>query len=538
MFSPINERSAVHLGGAQALEEDKAAMEAYESFARELAKGMVCLDIFMCPTRPSAPPAQERADPAAYPAAGSNEPPPTPYCDAATLGSLTSTTGGSFYLLQSSSLPTLPALALRSATRPHGNEAVVKVRTSVGIQVKGWTFSPGIVHTSMGGSEVEVPSLDADKTLCCILEHDSAKMSANVYFQCATLFTSTSGVRTVRISTLAISTTAEAQDVFRASDQDALCATLSRKSVEFLGFYSRAPASSSEILKSTTAKGSLLKARTFLINALVNILSNYRKYTQASQSPKDQLILPDALKLLPLFILSFLKSSAVRCSLPKSRTVKSHPPSPRVDARATRIYDTCFAPLSLTFAFVHPNIYDVTTMEKDVGLLYQVENDGGGDGTENNHGRSTLDVDEETTRPFIKLPPTILPSMTSLTQDGVYLMDAVDVMYLYITRLAQQSVTSELFNVDTPLGDPSTPLPTALSPVSDLGSRLIAVIGELTKERSAPCPLEVVVQGREDCSVLENQFNALLVDDSTIHEVSYIDFLVAIHRKIQEQYVN
>jgi protein transport protein SEC24 len=342
----------------------------------------------------------------------------------------------------------------------------------------------------------------------------------------------------VRVSTLAIPTTTEAQDVFRASDQDALCAALSRQAVEFLGFYSRTPASSSEILKSTNAKGSLLKARTFLITVLVNILSNYRKYTEASQSPVDQLILPDALKLLPLFILSFLKSPVVRCSLPKSRTVKSHPPSPRVDARATRVYDTCFAPLSLTFAFVHPNFYDVTTMEKDVGLIYEVEEDGdgGGDvGGGGGGGRSTLDVDEETTRPFIKLPPTILPSMTSLTQDGVYLMDAVDVMYLYVTRLAKQSVTSELFNVDAPLGDPSTPLPKALSPVSDLGSRLLAVIGELKKERSKPCPLEVVVQGREDCSVLENQLNALLVDDSTVHEVSYIDFLVAIHRKIQER---
>jgi len=41
------------------------------------------------------------------------------------------------------------------------------------------------------------------------------------------------------------------------------------------------------------------------------------------------------------------------------------------------------------------------------------------------------------------------------------------------------------------------------------------------------------VQGREDCSFHEAQVMALLVDDSTVHEVSYIDFLVAVHRKIQ-----
>ena len=123
--------------------------------------------------------------------------------------------------------------------------------------------------------------------------------------------------------------------------------------------------------------------------------------------------------------------------------------------------------------------------------------------------------------------------MTSLTQDGVYLMDAVDVMYLYVTRLAKPSVITEIFNVDAPLSDPSIPLPTSVSQVSDLGRRLIAVIDELKKDRSTPCPLEVIVQGREDCAIQESEFMALLVDDSTIHEVSYVDFLVAVHRKIQ-----
>jgi len=44
--------------------------------------------------------------------------------------------------------------------------------------------------------------------------------------------------------------------------------------------------------------------------------------------------------------------------------------------------------------------------------------------------------------------------MTSLAQDGIYLMDSVDTMFLYVTRLAQPAAVSELFNMEASLSDP------------------------------------------------------------------------------------
>ena len=44
--------------------------------------------------------------------------------------------------------------------------------------------------------------------------------------------------------------------------------------------------------------------------------------------------------------------------------------------------------------------------------------------------------------------------------------------------------------------------------------------------------LQIVLAGNPSTSVLDASVIALLVADNTIHEVSYVDFLVAIHRKI------
>ena len=56
------------------------------------------------------------------------------------------------------------------------------------------------------------------------------------------------------------------------------------------------------------------------------------------------------------------------------------------------IYSTCFAPLHYTTSYVHPNCYDVLNMDKDVGLLYKVQEDGR---DENGYSRGSVDVDEE-----------------------------------------------------------------------------------------------------------------------------------------------
>jgi len=52
--------------------------------------------------------------------------------------------------------------------------------------------------------------------------------------------------------------------------------------------------------------------------AAVGTLSGYRQHC-ASQSSAAQLILPEALKLLPLYALALLKGPALACAAPADR---------------------------------------------------------------------------------------------------------------------------------------------------------------------------------------------------------------------------
>ena len=60
----------------------------------------------------------------------------------------------------------------------------------------------------------------------------------------------------------------------------------------------------------SSSSGSDQSARSWITEILINILYKYRIYC-SSQSPKSQLILPDALKLLPLYCMSLMKTPAL-----------------------------------------------------------------------------------------------------------------------------------------------------------------------------------------------------------------------------------
>ena len=171
---------------------------------------------------------------------------------------------------------------------------------------------------------------------------------------------------------------------------------------------------------------------------------------------------------------------------------------------------------------------------------------------------------QERTKPYLKLPKSITPSMAAMSQEGVYLLDCATVFFLYVCRGAPSSALSSLFGLAALPAEggggesvrgadflhistlsqskrasckrllaAAGQLPSALDPASDLSSRLLAVVSDLRSDRPGHSPLKVVFQGRSETAEDETELLSRLVDDSTPHEVSYVDFLVAVHRKIQ-----
>ena len=534
MFLPVAELSATECGSAKAIPADKAAAGFYAGLARSLAGSQICLDIFICPNGKDS-------------------------VDVATLTALCTASSGQLHLIPAAgeraaslSRQLKPSL-VRSCTRNHGNEATVKVRTSRGVKVSAFLTPSGTVHTSAGSAEVEMASFDADRAVVAMLAVEGCGIPNTpnnnmCYLQSATLFTcSNTGQRTVRVSTLALPSTGSVDAVYKGADQDAVACVLMRRAMTHLGYGGESKELSSlfgsgrdeDASDPSRKTGSLVKAREYLVTSLVETLAAYRAHTDASQSPLGQLILPQSLKLLPLFVLSMLKNPTIRPSLPNGRTDRAAPPSPRVDERAYRIALCCNAGASNAVTWAHPNVYDVLCMKKtgDIGTVVATPVCKAMDG-------ESQPVVEECMRGETRMPPTVPPSIAAMQVDGVYLVDDGFTFYLFVGRSVGAADMTELFGFATAEGVDCSCGGGGVSLVQggeggSLAGRLERFVATLrngdTCRTGITGALKVVFAGNPTTSVWEADVMALLVDDSTVHEVSYVDFLVAVHGKVRNK---
>ena len=222
-----------------------------------------------------------------------------------------------------------------------------------------------------------------------------------VYFQTALLYTTSAGSRRVRVSTLALQSTSVPSEVFRLSDFGAVTAITTRQAI-------------SDMLR-PDGSGTHKIAREAIVKRCVNLLANYRLNTSARNSPSGQLILPEALQL---FCLSLRKSLIFRPSLPKGSW--SARPSPTADERAYHIHHGSAVSPALAMLSVHSNLYVVTKLRKRDGEWIVPTPTAAAD---------EASIASTSCRPYMQLPKSAHPSITSIDEDG-YLT-----MVLYCTSM-------------------------------------------------------------------------------------------------------
>ena len=93
-----------------------------------------------------------------------------------------------------------------------------------------------------------------------------------------------------------------------------------------------------------------------MVTATVSILYTYRKMC-ASSTAAGQLILPESLKLLPLYALSLTKHALLRAGT-----------DVRADERSALIAMACRMPVTSSVAFVYPRLFALTTLEATLTL--------------------------------------------------------------------------------------------------------------------------------------------------------------------------
>lgn len=436
----------------------------------------------------------------------------------------------------------------RAATAFSGNDAIFKVRCSSGVEVESFlpmSQTPGVLvdDSVLSSPELELSTVTSDTCVAIQLRHKiggipkesgaSTGRDPLAYFQTALLYTTAAGSRRVRVSTLALQSTSVPSEVFRLSDFGAVTAFTTRQAI-------------TDMLR-PDGSGTHKVAREAIVKRCVDLLANYRLNTSARNSPSGQLILPEALQLLPLFCLSLRKSLIFRPSLPKGSW--STRPSPTADERAYHVHHGAAVSPALAMLSVHSNLYVVTKLRKRDGewiIPTPLPSSSSTIGTT----ADEASVASASCRPYIQLPKSAHPSITSIDDDGIYLLDDGFVLYLYVGKAVPVDVRKDFLVFDHNCSR-QTPV---ISSKTDSGRKIMNIAWQIRSFcsmrgvgasllRPTTAPIVVVVAGDAgsdghqieglEHKFLEDKLVTLLVDDSTGHETFYSDFLCQLHRLLQ-----
>ena len=182
--------------------------------------------------------------------------------------------------------------------------------------------------------DFELSAIDSDKFVGFLIRCDEKqKEEALFYVQFAMMYTTHWGDKRIRVFNQCLTMAKNLNGYYKAADCEALSVFSVKRHV------SRVMVNGAKGSKEST------------ISELVNLLHIYRQKCAAQTSP-SQLILPDNLKLLPLYTLTTLKSPALKMF-----------PGVKLDEKIFWMYKLLKMPNSHIPYFFYPRVYKVT----DVG---------------------------------------------------------------------------------------------------------------------------------------------------------------------------
>ncbi|XP_059707355.1 protein transport protein Sec24C isoform X1 [Haemorhous mexicanus] len=425
-------------------DKEKTLFQPQTSFYNNLAKDCVaqgcCVDLFLFPNQ---------------------------YLDVATLGVVPYQTGGSIYKYAYFQLETDQYRFLndlrKDVQKEVGFDAVMRVRTSTGIRATDFFGAFYMSNTT----DVEMAGLDCDKTITVEFKHDD-KLSedSGALLQCALLYTSCAGQRRLRIHNLSLNCCTQLADLYRNCETDTL--------INYLAKHAYRGVLSSPVKT----------VRDALINQCAQILACYRKNC-ASPSSAGQLILPECMKLLPVYLNCVLKSDVLQ-------------PGPEVttDDRAYIRQLVTSMDVAETNVFFYPRLLPLTK----------------------------ADVDSDS------LPAAIRNSEERLSKGDIYLLEDGLNIFVWVGVNVQQSLIQNLFGVSSfsQISNALSTLPVLENPFS---KKVRSVVDMLQGQRSRYMKLIIVKQ--ED--KLEMLFKHFLVEDKSLSGgASYVDFLCHMHKEIRQ----
>uniref|UniRef100_A0A8C7ZND8 SEC24 homolog D, COPII coat complex component n=1 Tax=Oryzias sinensis TaxID=183150 RepID=A0A8C7ZND8_9TELE len=385
---------------------------------------------------------------------------PNQYLDLATMADVPSHTGGSVYKYNNFQMETDGEhfLAdLRKSVQKHiGFDAIMRVRTSTGFRATDFF---GAIHMN-NTTDVEMAAVDCDKAVTVEFKHDDAlSEESGALIQCALLYTNISGQRRLRVHNLSLNCSSQLSELYKSCETDSL-----------INFFAKSAYRA--ILNQP-----LKNVREILVNQTAHMLACYRKNC-ASPSAASQLILPDAMKVFPVYMNSLMKTAPLVGSTELSTDDRAHQ---RLAVMAMGVEDTQL--------LLYPRLIPLHNM----------------------------DVDSEVA------PAPVRCSEERLTDSGLFLLENGHSMFLWIGQAASPDLIQGIFNLPS-----LSTLPDVDNPLS---KKVRAIIRDLQNKRPNSMKLQIVRQKDKP----EMLFRQLLVEDKGLHGgASYVDFLCYVHREIRQ----
>lgn len=430
--------------------------------------------------------------------------------DLSNVGWLASVSGGSVYKWSNFNFErdgrTFTSKFVSSVTKTTGYQGQLKLRCSNGLQVTQYYGTSSSLSESkiVGGSVADpvVPVLSEDQTFTVLLEYDGKlNTKYDCHFQAAMLYTDKQGQRKVRVINLVLAVSERLEDVFTFVDQDSVVTTLVRDSLSFMG------------------KEPLTELRNSINEKLVEIFTQYRAMSEIghnrNRTLSNQLIFPESLKHLPLYMLAFLKTNPIRESVGIS-----------ADSRLADMFRMLSMPVETLVYKLYPSLIELHSLADDECLVSQ---------------------DTANIHKFIKVPQS--KPLTAQSLDfGVYIMCDGDHVYVWVHQNSNILLVKDLFGEEiesvqqiSPVLDELPELPTD---ISQQARNLVEfyqknIIGSLAIGEGS---IHVIREGLDPAS--EIRFRELLVEDNlkggvaTSSGPSYPDYLSSLHRAIRTKLDN
>ncbi|KAM9030407.1 protein transport protein Sec24D isoform 1-T2 [Ara ararauna] len=413
-------------------------VNSYEPLARDCVANGCCVNLFLFPNQ---------------------------YVDIASMGLVTLYTGGTLYKYNNFQLdadsPRFLSDLRKDIEKKTGFDAIMRVRTSTGFRATDFFGAIYMNNTT----DVEMAAVDCDKAVTVEFKHDDKlNEDSGALIQCAVLYTSVSGQRRLRIHNIGLNCSSQLADVYKSCETDAL-----------INFFAK---SAFKAILSQPLK----MVREMLVNHTAHMLACYRKNC-ASPSAVSQLVLPDAMKVLPVYM-NCLSKSCVLVGRPEIPT----------DERAYHRQLVISMGVADTQLFFYPQLLPV----------------------------HSLDLKSDA------IPAAVRCSEERLSEGGAFLLANGLIMFLWLGVNVPPELIQGLFNVPSfaHISAEATSLPDLDNPYS---KKFKSVLKHIQSQKPYTMKLMIVKQ-REQPEMLFRQF---LVEDKSIYGgASYVDFLCFVHKEI------